>query len=200
MDTVMSVNDKELLRDLSTGSQEAFERIFNAHWQDLFDIAYARMRDKTAAEDLVQDIFTSIWERRYELNITSPLQHYLRTALKYSIIKQVSRANLHQEAMKHLLERMNEMEHTVLEHLNIADVNRTLAEAILSFPENMRQIFLLRTENYTISEIAAAMGLAEQTIKNNTTEALKRLRGTLTEKHPDLPQSFFAFLVVLIYS
>lgn len=196
----MPTSDTQLLEALSTGNEDAFAAIFNKYWQEMYITAYQRLRNQTVAEDLVQDVFASIWERRAELSITSPLEHYLRRAVKYSIIKYVSRANLHQEALKHLLDRVGEMENTVLDHLNVADVNRTLAEAIMDFPGNMRQVFLLRAENYTISEIAEALGLAEQTVKNNTTEALKRLRVTLSEKHPDIHQSFFALIVLLIHS
>lgn len=196
----MPTSDAQLLEALSTGNEDAFAVIFNKYWQEMYITAYQRLRDQTVAEDLVQDVFTSIWERRAELSVTAPLEHYLRRAVKYSIIKYVSRANLHQEALKHLLNRVGEMENTVLDHLNIADVNRTLSEAIMDFPGNMRQVFLLRAENYTISEIAETLGLAEQTVKNNTTEALKRLRVTLSEKHPDIHQSFFALIVLLIHS
>jgi RNA polymerase sigma-70 factor (ECF subfamily) len=191
-------DDAQLLSNLRMGRQDAFEAIFKQHWQDLYTIAYQRMRDKTVAEDLVQDIFTNLWERHSELDIQSPLQHYLRKALKYKIIRLASRANLHQEALKHLLDRVSEMESTILDKLNVADVNRTLSEVILGFPENMRQIFTLRAENYTIAEIAEVLGLAEQTVKNNTTEALKRIRTVLGEKHPDIPRTFFALLVFLI--
>ncbi|UYQ91730.1 sigma-70 family RNA polymerase sigma factor [Chitinophaga horti] len=200
MNRTMPAEDVVVLEALREGRQDAFEAIFNKYWQEMYATAYQRLRDQTVAEDMVQDVFTSIWERRYELQINSPLEHYLRRAIKYSIIKYLSRANLHEAAVKHLLDRVADMEHTVLDQLNVRDVNRTLAEAIKDFPGNMRQVFLLRAENYTISEIAEALGLAEQTVKNNTTEALKRLRTTLSEKHPDIHQSFYALLILLIQS
>jgi RNA polymerase sigma factor (sigma-70 family) len=200
MNSVMPTEDVRLLEALREDRQEAFEVIFNQYWHEMYATAYQRLRDQTVAEDLVQDVFASIWERRFTLQVNAPLEHYLRRAIKYSIIKYVSRANLHEAALKHLLDRVAEMEHTVLDQLNMQDVNRTLADAIKDFPNNMRQVFLLRAENYTISEIAEALGLAEQTVKNNTTEALKRLRATLSEKHPDIHQSFYALLVLLIHS
>lgn len=198
METELPILDAELLEGLKANQSIAFENLFNKYWRDLYERAYRRLGDQLEAEDMVQDIFTNIWERRHTLEIKTPLQGYLRTALKYKIIKLLSRADLHKEAVDHLFHRMEEMEETIIDVLIAQDVKCTLEEAISGFPENMRQIFTLRAENYTITEIAEALGLAQQTVKNNNTEALRRLKVILQEKHPDVNKSFFTILAVLI--
>lgn len=198
METAIPKIDAELLAGLKNDQPGAFENLFDQYWKALYERAYRHFRDQSEAEDMVQDIFASIWDRRYTINITTSIQNYLQTALKYQMIRKTSRANLHEQAVKHLLYRMEEMEETILDVLMAEEIRHTLDQAIKTFPENMQQIFLLRTENYTIREIAQALGLAEQTVKNNNSEALKRLKYIVTQKHPDVNKSFFTLLVLLM--
>lgn len=93
---------------------------------------------------------------------------------------------------------MDEMQAGVLELLAVKDVERTLSEAVEALPENMRQIFILKQQDYTIKEIAEALGLAEQTIKNYNTELVRRIKVAITEKHPDINHSFLFALAYLL--
>ncbi|EDM35461.1 RNA polymerase sigma factor (possible RNA polymerase sigma-24 factor) [Pedobacter sp. BAL39] len=198
METDQHYTDAGLLEGLRTDQPGAFENLFNKHWQDLYTRAYKRLRDQSEAEDMVQDIFASIWDRRYQLEITGSLQGYLRTSLKYKIIKWAGRDTLHKEALSHLLYRMEEMEDTILDAMAANDLKKSFEDAVQTFPENMRRIFTLRAENYTVAEIAEALGLAEQTVKNNNVEALRRLKVILSAKHPHLHKSFLTALALLI--
>ena len=190
--------DQSLITALQNDDTAAFQILFNRYWKDLYKAAYNRLKDQSEAEDMVQDVFTDIWERRYTLDITASLAGYLHTALKFRIIRMASRANLHKKAVAHLLYRMTEIEATILDIMVVADVEKTLSQAISLFPENMRKIFMLRDEDYSIAEIAEALGLAEQTVKNNMTESLRRLKMVLTEKHPDITNSFYLMLAAVL--
>ncbi|HEY0177993.1 MAG TPA: sigma-70 family RNA polymerase sigma factor, partial [Pedobacter sp.] len=191
--------DQSLITALQNDDPSAFQVLFNRYWKDLYRSAYTRLKDQSEAEDIVQDIFTDIWERRYTLDIATSLPGYLQNALKFKIIRMLSRADLHKKAVEHLLYRMTEMETTILDVLVIADVEQTLSQAISLFPENMRKIFVLRGEDYSIREIAEALGLAEQTVKNNMTESLRRLKVVLSEKHPDITGSLYTLLVAILF-
>ncbi|GAA4310154.1 RNA polymerase sigma-70 factor [Mucilaginibacter gynuensis] len=200
METALPIAEAELLEGLKTDRPGAFEDLFNKYWKDLYESAYYRLKDQSEAEDIVQDIFTSVWQRRHSLEITTTLKGYLHTALKYNIIKLASSASLHQEAVEHLLHRMEDMEGTILDVLIAEDVKLTLEEAVRSFPENMKKIFSLRAENFSVAEIAEALGLSKQTVKNNNTEALRRLKVIMMEKHPDINKSFYVLLLLLMKS
>ncbi len=190
--------DQRLITALQNDDPLAFQTLFTRYWKDLYKSAYYRLKDQSEAEDMVQDIFTDIWERRYTLEITTSLNNYLHRSLKFRIIRMLTRANLHKKALEHLLYQMSAMETTILDVLTTSDVERTLSQAIGTFPENMRNIFVLRSEDYSIREIAEALGLAEQTVKNNVTESLRRLKVVLAKEHPDVTNSFYTLLVVVL--
>lgn len=190
--------DQNLITALQNDDSSAFQLLFEKYWKDLYRSAYNRLKDQSEAEDMVQDIFTDIWERRYTLDITTSLSAYLQSSLKFRMIRMLSRANLHKKAVEHLVYRMTEMETTILDVMMVSDIEKTLSQAISLFPENMRKIFMLRGEDYSIKEIAEALGLAEQTVKNNMTESLRRLKLVLTEKHPDITNSLYTALAVIL--
>ncbi|MBK1438868.1 sigma-70 family RNA polymerase sigma factor [Parapedobacter sp. ISTM3] len=194
------ITESELLTGIRNDVPGMFEELFNTHWEALYRQAYHRLRDQSEAEDVVQDIFTDIWERRHSLAINTSFGAYLHAALKYHLIKRASKADLQQRAMEHLLHRMEVIERSVLDIMAAGEISSTLHNAIQRFPKNMRRIFVMRTEEFTVAEIATALGLSEQTVKNNTTDALRRLRVVLAEKHPDIPPSFYLLLALFIKS
>jgi RNA polymerase sigma factor (sigma-70 family) len=192
--------DPGLITALQNDDPLAFKTFFELYWKNLYKAAYRRLKDQAEAEDLVQEIFTDIWERRHSIKVISSLENYLLGALKFRLIRRFSRANLHKKAVEHLLLRMTEMEVSVLDVMAASDIEQTLSESINQFPENMRKIFHLKTEDYTIKEIAEALGLAEQTVKNNITESLRRLKLVLAKEHPELKTSFYFLLSLLLNS
>lgn len=69
---------------------------------------------------------------------------------------------MHEEASEYLLRHMHRIEHTVLDMMAASDLEQTLSDAIGKLPANMRLVFVLRQEDYSLREIAQSLGLAEQ--------------------------------------
>ncbi|GGH30311.1 sigma-70 family RNA polymerase sigma factor [Sphingobacterium alkalisoli] len=189
-----NITEAELLDRIRQDEPGMFELLFNRYWEDMYRQAYLRLGDRSEAEDMVQDIFANIWTRRHSLVVTSSLSAYLRTALKYQIIKRTIKADVKQKAADYLLQKMTDIETTVLDMLAVNDIQVTLDKAVQQLPGNMGKIFGLRMEGFTIAEIAEAIGLSEQTVKNNTSDALRRLRTVLMKEHPEIPSSFYTIL------
>lgn len=190
----------EQLDQLKAGREDVFSSIFNAHWEGLFREAYYRLKNYNEAQDLVQDVFTDFWQRRHSLEIHTTLAAYLYSAMKYRVIRHITRARLHQDVIDHLVFQMTVFEDSIVDAIAAGEVQKTLEDAVASFPENMRNIFLLRNQDFTVAEIAEALDLSSQTVKNNTSEALKRLKTVLAEKHPDISSSLYIFLLLFIKS
>ncbi|RZK41740.1 MAG: sigma-70 family RNA polymerase sigma factor [Pedobacter sp.] len=190
--------DLDLMVALQGEGQVAFQIIFDTYWKELYKASYYRIRDQSAAEDIVQDVFTDLWDKRHSIRIETSLSSYLQASLKYRIIRLFNRSSLHQNAIDHLMGRMTEMEQAIFDALEYNDLERTISQTINSFPENMRNIFLLRSEELTIREIADALGLAEQSVKNNVSEGLKRLKIVLLRTDPDFKRSLYLLLVTIM--
>lgn len=97
--------------------------------------------------------------------------------------------------MLYLKGHMDMIEHSAIDLLYSKEVALTIDQTVDQFPSNMKKVFQLRMDQFSVAEIAEALGIAPQTVKNNTSEALRRLREVLVEKHPDA-SSFFYFALV----
>ncbi|MFD2595970.1 RNA polymerase sigma factor [Sphingobacterium griseoflavum] len=194
------MTDAELLAGIKDGRQEVFEHIFHKHWEGLFRDACYRLKSHDEAQDIVQDIFTDFWQRRYTLTISTSIGAYLNGALKHQIIRYVSRSRLHQTVVDHLALHMRTLKDSIIDVIAAGEMQKTLQDAIAHFPANMQQIFALRTQDFTVAEIAEALQISPQTVKNNNTEALKRLKQVLAQQHPEISSSIYALLLLLTKS
>src|SRR5690606_39180832 len=74
--------EEHLLTLLGRDDELAFTEIYNRYWKKLYAMAYERLKSKELAEDVVHEVFTSLWQRRHEAVIKS-LNAYLAAATRY---------------------------------------------------------------------------------------------------------------------
>jgi RNA polymerase sigma-70 factor (ECF subfamily) len=176
-----------LLRRLSGNDKAAFAEIYHRYWELLLGLAYNRLKNMPAAEDIVHDIFAGIWINRQKQEIGS-LRNYLATAVKYSILKEVRKAALARHhlqsspALLYATDTDNELDHKHL--LSI------LHKEIETLPEKCKLVFRYsREQGLSAREIAEKMHISPKTVENQLNKALRRLR--LTQKN--LPFFLFFF-------
>ena len=84
-----NVTDAVLLERLGTGDQNAFQEIYQRYWYKLFQVARRKVIFEEDAEEIVQDIFVDLWERRERLLIND-LSKFLFKAVKYQILDYIN--------------------------------------------------------------------------------------------------------------
>jgi RNA polymerase sigma-70 factor (ECF subfamily) len=168
-----------LIQRLQADDAGAFKELFQLYWQPLYKAAYKRLHNRPEAEDMVQEVLGSVWQRRAGLHTGagSSLGGYLFTALKYRIISfyaQVKPERFQGEVLDTLLAMQADDQYS---HLLTAELNQLLQQEISTMPENMQKAYkLVRMEDHSIREAAATLGLSEQTVKNLASSSSKRLR------------------------
>ncbi|PRD46132.1 RNA polymerase sigma factor [Sphingobacterium haloxyli] len=188
--------DRTLAEALRSGDVSAYEQLVRDHGYRLVGLAFNRLGNREDAEDIVQDLLINIWEKRESLYVENSLSSYLNVSLRNRIFDHIRRETLRRRAVDRLLERFDEMQDSIVDIMAAKDLNRMLSEAVAELPENMQRIFILRGEDYSLKEIAAAMGLAEQTVKSYSSELARRLRSSIANKYPDINRTL---LIVLTY-
>lgn len=89
MSALLSPDDVELLALVRAGDRDAFTTLYNRYWAQLLGIAYNHTRDKQSAEEVVQNLFIGLWNRRETLVIGNPA-NYLATAVKFAVFKNIT--------------------------------------------------------------------------------------------------------------
>jgi RNA polymerase sigma-70 factor (family 1) len=173
-------SDEALLKLLRHEGLEAFEEIYRRYWKKLYSMSYKRVQSREIAEELVQDIFTSLWIGKDKASIEN-LSAYLFSAIKYRVInhlaKELSRKSYAEQQLA-VAKEDNSTEETVL----LDDLEGALQEAIGKLPAKRQMIFELhRQENLSIKQVASQLGISEKTVENQYGKAMKMLK--LNLKH-----------------
>lgn len=185
-----------LIQRLREDDQLAFAQIVRFFTPQLANKAYKFTKNAEDAQDLLQDLFTDLWERRKTLKINTSLQSYLHVSLKHRFLRKVMRANLNEKALNYLGKRMEQMQASVLEAIEVAEMQTTISQVIKILPEHMQKIFLLRGEDYSIKEIAETLGLAEQTVKTYNMQLKRKIKEAILTQYPDVSHSLMLAVLV----
>jgi RNA polymerase sigma-70 factor (ECF subfamily) len=172
-----SYSDKELLTAIASGDNNAFTELYNRYWDKLLFIAGSKFRDLSVAEEMVQDIFLDIWNRRSELNITGELEAYLAVSMKYKVINAQARLKRSVDFRQYLLHHQTEQDNSTEEWLSFHELKGRLSLLVSKLPERCRITYQLSKElGFTQKEIAAHMEISEKAVEANLSRAMKSLR------------------------
>lgn len=174
------LSDELLVKLLRVGEQDAFEEIYRRYWQKLLRSAQFKLRSKETIEEILQDLFISLWEKREKVLIEN-LEAYLNTSLRYLIINQIKKQILQEKFIEYSLKK-NELTDDVDESVAFNELSVAIEKAIEQLPEKTQQIFRLnRLEYKSVKEIAVLLETPERTVEYHITQALKALRIHLRE-------------------
>lgn len=171
------LSDIELLDLLKAGKEEAFTEIYNRYWKKLLAIAYNHCKDKAEAQEIVQEIFTSLWIRHADLNIES-LNGYLAVAVRFSVFKLVYRQK--RRAQLEALNSSEELSTLSEDQIDARFTQEFINQVVERLPEKCKLVFKYsRNAGLTIPEISAELGIAEKTVEGHLTKGLKIIRLSL---------------------
>ncbi|MDN3547265.1 RNA polymerase sigma-70 factor [Mucilaginibacter aquaedulcis] len=181
----ITTTDHQLLELIQKGDRLAFTELYNRYWDKLFTVAMNRLDDEHEAEEAVQEVFLSVWQRRSTLQLTHSVNTYLSVAVKYRIINHLDKQYRKRRHIDHLTISAPREVDSTSQWLSEKELRRQLEQSINNLPEKCRIVFLLsREEQKTNAEIAAELNIAEKTVEAHMTKALSTLRQTLNISVP----------------
>lgn len=163
---------------MQADDQKALLSLMKKYDRVLFRYINSRISSSENAQEAVQDIFISLWNNRFGINIDDSLLPYLYKAAKYKVIDYYVAANREIVNYEALLPEYNaEVAPAADESLLAAELQEWFSIEVDKMPESIKNVFTLsRQEQLPVKDIAARLSLSEQTVKNNLTIALKRLQ------------------------
>jgi len=173
--------DDGLLAALKAGSEQAFSEIYSRYYTPLRLEAFYRLRDDAEAEDVVHDVFTSLWTRKEALPDVT-FDKYLYQAVRNKCIDRIRKLT----TIQHYTEQLKEDPEPSTRHIPIEndELSSQLQTAIAGLPTTQRTTFGLSfIEDKTNRQISEELGTSIQTVKNNLSTAVKTLRKKLINLH-----------------
>lgn len=180
MEALKNFTNLELISLLRTDNHHAFSALYERFWKKLLYFAAQRTTSFADAENIVQDVFVSLWERRASLQLTSTLENYLYVSVKYRIIKLLDSQRVRRRHAETMAENGDLFDDSTQEYLNFEELRQRLEEFIGTLPEQSRLIYLMRNEeNQSHHEIAEKLGLSEKAVNARLVRIKKQLRAGL---------------------
>lgn len=176
-----------MLPKLPMKNPEIFEKTYTDYWQKLNAFSYTMTQDKDLAQNIVQDVFIDLWERKDDLNINA-VEPYLFRAVKNQIFKHYQNNRFDKTIME------DKFEDYIIDNFSTIDpeVTDLLYSLLDKLPEKRKEVLLMyKFQDMSIDQIADELGISKQTVKNQISSALKQLREGLKDLAWLAPIIFF---------
>lgn len=180
MTAIRDLSDKRLLDQLRAGDEQAFAEIFERFWPLLLRNALRFTGDPDEANDVVQDVLATLWEKRSALEIHNSLAGYLYTATRNRMLMTIRHSKRWEQYQQILKASWEEGLSLIDEEMAAKELAQRFEEELSQLPPQMREAFTLsRIHELSYQEIAVKMDLTDNTVKHHISRALKKLRSKL---------------------
>lgn len=170
-------NELELLKRIAAGDEAAFKIIFELYNKKFFGTAVKMTHSVTVAEDIVQEIFVTLWIKRNCLALAQNAASYLFSIAYNCIFSHFEKMACERTAMQHAANRSSEGENSSEEWINRKESRETLEKIINQLPPRQRTIFRLsKQDDLSRDEIAKRLNISPNTVRNHLLEAVKFIR------------------------
>ena len=180
---LLSEEDTILLQALKHGDKKSFEQLFHRYYPLL--CAYARrfvsMND---AEEVVQDVFASFWEKRRTLLVNSSLNGYLFRTVYHHILNKRAKEDAMHRADEHFCRDMDDFFYHE-EPFSFEELKLRINDALNALPPTYREAFMLyRIQGLECKEIAVRLGVSDKLVYYRVQQAVKLLELELKDYLP----------------
>lgn len=177
----MAVNEQDIRNALVQGDQRVFGEFFRDHYARLCTFAHSFVKDPDEAEEVVQQVFIQLWEKRLHVDIQLSVQAYLFRAVRNSCLNKIR----HEQVRRAYADEQQALAAESPSASGLAfknELQEQIYKAIEKLPEQCRLIFRLsRYEELKYAEIAEQLGISVKTVENQMGKALRILRNELQE-------------------
>jgi RNA polymerase sigma-70 factor (family 1) len=181
-DSLVHTEDAVLLLELSKGSKQAFDRLYNRYWKQVFNAAYKRLNDEQQAQDIAQDVFVQLWIRGTKSPIEN-LPAYLHIAARNGVFKHFEKLGKLAVLPEATAEVSDEHEGADAGMLH-QEFLKAFNELVDTLPAQQRLIFKMRfEEDLSSQQIADKLEISPKTVRNQLGKALATLRTSLLVLH-----------------
>jgi RNA polymerase sigma-70 factor (family 1) len=180
--TIGNVGDPALLTRIASGDEGAFRQVYVFYYKRLYQFAYALVKTREPAEEIVEDVFVRIWQQRETINSIQNLRVYLYTAIKNSALNYLSQKARQSitEPFDHIHITVGNSTDTPEQILITAEMQQKIQTAVEALPPRCKMIFkLVREDGLKYKEIAGILNISVNTIDAQMAIAIKKITAAI---------------------
>lgn len=200
--------DTELIELIRASDKQAFDQLYHRYWRLLYMLAVQKTGAPPEAEDIVQEIFIDLWNKRARLEVIHNLRPYLVSTAYHKIFHFFRDKGVREKHLEDFAQFLGQMEGVSVESIDLsAAVFETefgrlqdiITATIDLMPGQMKKVAMMRyRQSMTASEIADELGISPLTVKKHLQIAMKRLREAAGQ--PDAGSTALLVLLWLTHS
>lgn len=175
---LIALNESALLLSIASGDELSYTRLVERYWQKVLQHALSFVKSYPIAEELTQDVFIQIWEKRNKLSEVNSFENYLFIVSRNLIISHIRKKLIETNSLKG--EKLQELFFKPDEQYEFQELTKIINEGAALLPEPRRSVFLLsRMEGKDSDYISKELGIATRTVRWHLLQALNFLRNYL---------------------
>ena len=176
-----SYSDDELLAAIRDSDAQAFSEFLRRYWKKAYHITYSKVRSQAVTEEIVQDLFATLWDKRSSLSISN-VYAFIFTCIKNKSINYIESQLVKKKYWDYYKVFIPQQEESTRREVEFNDLMKAVETCAETLPEKSRSVFRLsRLEGISNREIAQRLNLSEKSIEYHLTKSLKIMRLALRD-------------------
>lgn len=173
-----------LLFKVRLGDERAFDTLYHRHSTFIYRRLLMMVKDKDLAEELTQEIFIKLWDKREQIQATDSFKYFLLRMSKNLVIDFYRKVSRNRELLSKVIAASTELNTDTQDTVLYNETNKLFVGALDRLPPQQRQVFsMCKLDGLSYKEVSAILGISTSTISNHIVKATKTLKQVFEEEH-----------------
>jgi RNA polymerase sigma-70 factor (ECF subfamily) len=187
-------NKQDFIESFREGEREGLKFLYKTFYSPMCYFLEKMSLDKVIIEEIVQDVFLKLWERRDDFNHFESIRSFLYTSCRNAALNRIQQHKRSQELADNYSTQIDLIDLPISHQMIYLETLREVHGAIETLPEQCRNvIYKLVVEDLSPHEVAVSLGITTSTVYNQKKRGIELLRQRLR------PDQFFCLLLLLLY-
>lgn len=171
------ISEKEMLAEVSKGSERAFRKLYDIYRSPIYAYSFSLLKSASNANEIVQDVFMKVWMNREHLDPERSFKSFVFTIAKNSSLNFLQKAANDRKLREEIFYKSQKWYDPIGTSIKEKEFEQIKSRAIEGLPPKRRQIFKMsREEEKSYEEISVELGISISTVKNQMSKSLTTLR------------------------
>lgn len=164
---------------LKEGDEDALVFLYDRYWDELMLSCSKVVKDTDECQDIIQEVFLIIWEKRSLIQIKTNIGAYLHGVLRYKIFRYLKtnyRKNTSTDHLYNILENKEKTHETPQSLMEHKEIYSSVLQIVSSLPTRCKEVYQLRQDDLSYDDIAKKLNISVKTVENQLLKAKKQLK------------------------